>query len=172
MRAWTSPRTPNARGNLTDVSYAEQPNPAVEYIGFAWKGFRDIAKFSGRSRRTEFIAYYVMTSIMLGLLSMPVDRSSVWSLLPLVNLPPLIAMSARRAQDFGMTGWPIALATTALVLFLTVNAITRFERQAYFTEPTVPETVVSLIGLLGILALMLVPGTPSPNRFGENPRYG
>ena len=58
----------------------------------------------------------------------------------LLFLLPLLAVGARRLHDIGMTGWWLLLA------------------------------LAIIIGWIPLLTMLLLPGTPGPNRYGPAPR--
>ena len=135
---------------------------------------RRYADFQGRSRRKEywmFVLLNVIVYIILGVLAFgvfgsaesfaqidPEDTAAAYSLFFsgggllfvvwwVAVLVPTIAVGVRRLHDRNMSGW----------WYLGL-------------------TVASMIPLVGALAgialfvLMLLPGTPGPNRFGADPK--
>ncbi|AKM07845.1 DUF805 domain-containing protein [Pelagerythrobacter marensis] len=129
--------------------------------------------FSGRSRRMEFWMFTLLNVIVVAAIMALVfgfgspERSSfdspagstvVYSgllsgiglLLPLwwlATVIPNVAVNVRRLHDRDMSGW--------WFLGLVVVGIIPF---------------IGLIASIAYLVLMLLPGTPGPNRFGEDPK--
>ena len=129
------------------------------------------ADFSGRSRRMEYwmfalftlIVYVVLAALMfaggfdLGSLENDTMADQVgpvfWlgagllALFGLAILIPSIAVNVRRLHDRDMSGW----------WYL-----------GFIVLANVP--LVGILVAVGYLVLMFLPGTPGPNRFGEDPK--
>lgn len=112
-----------------------------------WHPLRDFARFRGRARRKEF--WIVLAVILSGTMALgPVGRIlgagdfrlvllAVWGAMTIL---PLLSATARRMQDYDLSGWWMVLA------------------------------LVPGIGLLFVLWVALLKGTDGPNRFGPDPR--
>lgn len=130
------------------------------------------AEFSGRSRRMEYwmfallnviIAFAVLALIMTGGFSMAQFGAGgmepaafgpiVWLGFALLGLwwlaiiIPSIAVTVRRLHDRDMSGW----------WYL-----------GFFIAGFIP--FINFISGIAFLVLMLLPGTPGPNRFGPDPK--
>ncbi len=129
------------------------------------------ADFSGRSRRMEYWMFFLFTVIVyiiLGALMFAggFDLSSLESetmpdtpgpifwlgagllgLFALGILIPSIAVNVRRLHDRDMSGW----------WYL-----------GFIVLSNVP--LIGLLVVVGYFVLMFLPGTPGPNRFGEDPK--
>lgn len=135
---------------------------------------RRYAEFSGRSRRLEFwmfglfnlIVYAALFAIAIGMgwsltsvmeagrgnplalysafFSGPGLIMAVWWLVVLV---PTIAVTVRRFHDRDMSGW-------WYLGFIVANFI----------------PVVNFVSGIALLVIMLMAGTPGPNRFGADPK--
>jgi len=135
--------------------------------------FKRYAEFSGRSRRMEYwsfillniIVYIVLGGIMvaggfnLAALSNPAAMSTegpgtlfyigggLLGLYALAILIPSIAVVVRRLHDRDMSGWwYLGVVVASMIPF------------------------VGFIAGIAFLVLMLLPGTPGPNRFGPDPK--
>lgn len=143
----------------------------MEYMFLPFKRYFD---FSGRSRRMEFwmfmlliiIVYAVLAVIVFGtgsaarnLATMdPADTMGIYGVLFsgmgilfaiwwLVTIIPTIAVSVRRFHDRDMSGW--------WYLGVIVGSLLPF---------------IGVLISLAYLVFMALPGTPGPNRFGEDPK--
>jgi uncharacterized membrane protein YhaH (DUF805 family) len=137
------------------------------------------ADFSGRSRRTEVIYYWIAAALAGVIVGFPLTSAlsfgeaiKVNEALRLVFLVPMFALFARRLHDQDRTGWwalllPISIALSIPDLLAWASAdpqIIMAERGPWW---------LALIGVLiglAILVLFLLPGTEGPNRFGNDPR--
>jgi len=136
--------------------------------------FKRYADFKGRSRRKEFwsfallnlIVYAVLFAIVMGTGASMASLASadpnnpfaiyaslfsgtgiilaIWWLAVLV---PTIAVTVRRLHDRDMSGW----------WYL-----------GFFIAAFIP--IVGFVSGIALLVLMLLPGTPGPNRFGPDPK--
>ncbi|MET1753945.1 DUF805 domain-containing protein [Novosphingobium sp. RD2P27] len=136
--------------------------------------FRRYAEFSGRSRRMEFwaftllnvIVYAIITAIVLGTTGTLATFGDVGSagytgmmslffggagllyvIWWLATVIPTIAVTIRRLHDRNMSGW----------WYL-----------GFIVAGFIP--LLNLIGSIALLVIMLLPGTPGPNRHGPDPK--
>ncbi|MBE5074144.1 DUF805 domain-containing protein [Erythrobacteraceae bacterium E2-1 Yellow Sea] len=141
----------------------------MEYMFLPFKRYFD---FSGRSRRMEYwmftllniIVVMVLVFIVLGtggfasgldpaagdaavLASMFSGVGILIGLWVLAVLIPSIAVTVRRLHDRDMSGW----------WYL-----------AFIVGGMIP--YIGFIASIALLVLMVLPGTPGPNRFGEDPK--
>jgi uncharacterized membrane protein YhaH (DUF805 family) len=136
--------------------------------------FRRYADFRGRSRRMEFwafglfnvIVYAVLAVIVIaftgsmgafseagangysGLLSIVFGGAGLLFLLWwLATIIPTVAVTVRRLHDRDMSGWwYLGMIVLSLI------------------------PLVGFIASIAFLVIMFLPGTPGPNRFGEDPK--
>lgn len=141
----------------------------MEYMFLPFKRYFD---FSGRSRRMEYwmftllniIVVMVLVFIVLGtggfasgldpaagdaavLASMFSGVGILIGLWVLAVLIPSIAVTVRRLHDRDMSGW----------WYL-----------AFIVGGMIP--YIGFVASIALLVLMVLPGTPGPNRFGEDPK--
>ena len=130
------------------------------------------AEFSGRSRRKEFWMFMLLqlivacvlviltfvtggslaalegseaaSAVAAGSLSFTYILFGIWLLAVII---PSIALNVRRLHDRDMSGW----------WYL-----------GYIVASFVP--VVNLIAFVAYVVVMVLPGTPGPNRYGEDPK--
>jgi uncharacterized membrane protein YhaH (DUF805 family) len=144
----------------------------VSPLDWAFLPFQRFFDFSGRSARSEYWWFYLLTvvlSIIGTLIDGVVDPESEMSvgvagmLLGLVTLVPWLSVSVRRLHDLNKSGWNLLRPFVGLVVFIGLGVF---------------GSVGMLLGglfFLGtciwLLVLMCLPGTPGPNPYGEHP-YG
>lgn len=135
--------------------------------------FKRYAEFAGRSRRKEFWAFAllnVLVYIAIGIIAAATGTSvtnmatgpnnfyamysvffsgfgvlfSVWWLAVVI---PSIAVSVRRLHDCNLSGW----------WYL-----------GFVVASFIP--LLNFIALIAFFVIMLLPGTPAPNRYGSDPK--
>lgn len=132
------------------------------------------AEFTGRSRRMEYWMFALLNVIVFGAVMIlmfaaggaqdamtavdPADPLAIYgwmfsgmgmvlALWWLATLIPNIALNVRRLHDRDMSGW----------WYL-----------GFIVASFIP--IVNIIAGIAYLVLMVLPGTPGPNRFGEDPK--
>jgi uncharacterized membrane protein YhaH (DUF805 family) len=136
--------------------------------------------FSGRSRRTEVIYYWITAYFLSLILGFAISAFS--SLNSLFAVPaargfvsaPMFALLVRRLHDQDRSGWwalllplDIALALPDMMRWLSSGP---GELMAYLQSGPHPiQWLQQAIWLATIVAFML-DGTEGPNRYGEDPR--
>jgi uncharacterized membrane protein YhaH (DUF805 family) len=137
-----------------------------------------VADFSGRSRRTEVIYYWIATTLVGVVFYFAV--STVASLkasllfanaLQLVLLVPMFALFARRLHDQDRSGWwGLLLPLSVLLGIPDVVAELRGDMAEIIAAKTTPVGLAAgLCGLI-VFVLCLLPGTQGANRYGQDPR--
>ncbi len=114
------------------------------------KVLRDYGVFSGRARRREywtFVLFNIIISFALGLIDVVTGLNKLTNgngffsaLYSLAILVPAIAVSIRRLQDTGRSGWFILLA------------------------------FIPCVGQIVLLVFMLGDSQPGDNEYGPNPK--
>jgi uncharacterized membrane protein YhaH (DUF805 family) len=137
--------------------------------------FRRCFDYSGRSRRREYWTYALLTFVILAVVGAIEDEltyvysrredSPLSGILVLGLMVPGLAVSVRRLHDSDRAGWWLALPM-APVLFWAIALIAGFGSDSLFK----PVLVAMILSPLVVLALMCVPGTRGPNRFGPDPK--
>jgi len=140
------------------------------------RSVRDASTFSGRSRRSDLVCYYVISGVVgqcLESLFFPRQMNEQglveyhwghWLLIALI-LIPMPALIVRRFHDQGRSGW---WAILAMLGWAGVAAMSHI----FPSGLAVWLTLVILAAILILLVLMLGPGTAGANRFGPDPRLG
>lgn len=138
-------------------------------------GFTD---FSGRSRRTEVI-YYWIASILLGVtlqFAMTTAASIETSLLfgetlQLVLMVPMFALFVRRLHDQGRSGWwGILLPLSLLLNIPALEAEIHGDLAEIIAQKITPLGISAGICGLAVFVLCLLPETERANRDGPDPR--
>jgi uncharacterized membrane protein YhaH (DUF805 family) len=136
--------------------------------------FRRCFDYSGRSRRMEYWSYTLLAFLMLTLVTFAENRlghpwtgqtGPVRGLIFLGLAIPGLAVSVRRLHDTDRVGWWTAMPVAPILLLMVAIA-------GRFTFPALLRIVMAatLLGSFALLALMCVPGTSGPNRFGPDPK--
>ena len=112
----------------------------------------DLFRFSGRRNRKSYVLYalvlMVLMAVVMSVLAMmvgPDDTTLPVVIGGLVIIPVVIsawAVGSQRCRDFGWSGWAILLS------------------------------LVPLVGGIFAIAILFIPGTPGPNRYGPDPIGG
>ena len=136
--------------------------------------FRRYAEFSGRSRRIEFwifallnvVVYTVITAIMMG------SGLSVAALEDAGNAGPM-AMVPMLFGGFGVLAFIWWLVTLVPGIAVTVRRLHDRDLSGWWYLGFVVLSLVPVIGVIASIAMLVVlllPGTPGPNRFGLDPK--
>ncbi len=114
--------------------------------------FSDLFALSGRRNRKSYFLYSLLVWIALAIvwgvaIGMTGDDSgggaiAVASILSIAVVVSVWVVGAQRCRDFGWTGWSILI------------------------------TLIPFIGWLFPFAMLFVPGTAGPNRYGADPLAG
>ncbi len=137
-----------------------------------------VAHFSGRSRRTEVIYYWIASALVGAAFHLavtivaPFETSLLFgNALQLALLAPMFALFVRRLHDQDTSGW--------WGLLLPLSVLPSLPRMVTEARGDVAEIIAPNITLEGVAAgfcalavfvLCLLPGTVGPNRYGPDPR--
>ncbi|MEA3035860.1 MAG: hypothetical protein QOH04_1625 [Sphingomonadales bacterium] len=150
----------------------------------ALRPLRHYADFSGRSRRSELIAFVIllwlvnyvlvmalMAAALGGHDSLSFETLASWAL-NLALACPVAALAVRRLHDSGRSGWwaLLALPGTALSLWQDFQLL-RDGPAILFIETPLWERLAFATPSLILLVMLLWKDDPEPNRYGPNPRY-
>jgi uncharacterized membrane protein YhaH (DUF805 family) len=145
----------------------------------ALRPLRHYADFSGRSRRSDVIAFYIVYAALGFVVSFAAigfgQTTQVGSslLFDLAFLCPSLALFVRRLHDSGRSGWWSAVTGPAIVLSFWQTVETLREPIDWAGRAPGPSLAAVVIGLSNVAVLVLIfwNDDPQPNRFGPNPRY-
>jgi len=132
---------------------------------------RRYAEFSGRSRRKEYWMFALLIAIVYAVCG-ALTLSAIWSAVVAGATVPWGDLNA-----FGWMGLTVVVVFT-LAIFIPGIAVTvrRFHDRDmsgwWYLGFVIAGQVPKIGGLfsLGMLVLMALPGTPGPNRFGNDPK--
>lgn len=137
-----------------------------------------LGDFSGRSRRTEVI-YYWIAAILIGVtvefaVSMLVSFEAslvIGDALQLLIAIPTFALFVRRLHDQNRSGWWGLLLPLSILLAIP-KFVTEFrgDPNALIAQKVSAASIASGIIGIAILILYLLPGTDGPNDYGPDPR--
>ncbi|KQX18660.1 hypothetical protein ASD39_18820 [Sphingomonas sp. Root50] len=156
-------------------------NNKTEYIALLGRTLAKSLDFSGRSRRTEVVYYWIATALLSTVFAfiistlLPLVAALVINqILKLTFALPFFALLVRRLHDQDRPGW-WALMLPA-ILSLDILATIRFILVIYGagseadTDPSPIELWIGLPLVFTALVLTFLPGTIGLNRFGPDPR--
>lgn len=134
---------------------------------------------AGRANRTELGSYVACAAVILLAVSFiaalfapyPV-RARVSDALTLALAAPVPALLIRRAHDQGRSGWLAALALIGATLWIARSSIAAtmgLEARIAFDKQAWPLDWLATIANISVIAFVVLPGTPGPNRFGPAP---
>jgi uncharacterized membrane protein YhaH (DUF805 family) len=137
-----------------------------------------VADFSGRSRRTELLYYFIACALIGAVfhfaMSMTVSFDMAVRLgnaLSLLFMVPVFALFVRRLHDQGRSGWWGLLQPLMLLLSVPrLIAELRGDLAAIIAQRFTPIGILSGIVGLAILILYFLPGSDGANRYGPDPR--
>ena len=139
---------------------------------------RGVTDFSGRSRRTEIIYYWIMCALIGVVIGFVLVTGAPFETiisfdtgLRALFTIPMFALFVRRLHDQDRSGWwglilPLAFLSTVPRVLMEAHGDVQ-EIIAYKTTPT---ALLSDVLWLATLVLCFLPGTNGPNRFGPDPR--
>ncbi len=152
----------------------------------AFKPFRDMFVFSGRSRRTEVLAFGILGMFANLVTIKLVDGGNaflaIWAVWSLLWTFPWIALLVRRLHDQGrpaIWAWVLAAAFALLMAatpFLPQSADSSYHVTifAWVFHPVGPFAIIhgvaTAIIALTLFAFCLAEGDPGTNRYGPDPR--
>ena len=119
-------------------------------MNYYLKVLQQYGDFNGRARRTEYWIYYIINSIIGGLLffldyllGTTIDSLGLgvlYLVYALFVFIPGVAVAVRRLHDVGKSGWMLLIA------------------------------LIPLIGAIWLLVLFLTDSNPGKNKYGPNPK--
>ena len=150
------------------------------------KPFRDMFVFSGRSRRTEVLAFAIL-GMLANLVTIQLqDGGPGWAVIragwSLLWGFPWIALLVRRLHDQGRSAlWAWALIATFAALLASAPLLPqsasggyRVSLLAWSFHPTGPlaiiHSIVAVAAMVCLFVLCVAPEQPGTNRYGPNPR--
>lgn len=134
--------------------------------------------FSGRSRRTEVLYYWIACALISVVFNFIVETFAPFRAallfryaLGFVLWTPQFALFARRLHDQGRSGWFGVLQPVFLMLSIPTWISELPGKNAEIVgQQLTPTEIAGSICMLAVLILYLLPGTEGSNRYGPDPR--
>lgn len=141
-------------------------------IGALKSGFAKYADFNGRASRSEFWWWAIIIVSGKFILSF---NDYVYVIYCLIVFIPTISVNVRRFHDIDKTGSFVFLSIIPTFTKTSFNPDFEFIVEQLKSSPLIGFcmfifTVSVVAVLLGVVILLCRPGTPGPNRFGEDPK--
>lgn len=121
-------------------------------------------QFTGRMRRSTWWVLYFLSTAMSYFLAAAIEQVPVLALGLVPILWAFLGSTVQRLHDFGRSGWFLAAPFLISAAFVVANLV---------LDPAIPDAVnlgISLVIVVIWLAIALLPGDASENRYGANPR--
>ena len=137
-----------------------------------------LANFSGRSRRTEVLYYWIASALVGATLKFVVStvvtfETSLFfdNALQLVLIVPMFALYVRRLHDQGKSGWWGFLLPLSLLLSIPgVVSEFRGDGTPMIAQKATPMNITAGLCGLALIVLCLLRGTEGANSYGLDPR--
>ena len=155
--------------------------PMVEFIPAIRLAFRNYFKFSGRSRRSEYWWFFLLTQIVSIIGNIPIVGWIIGIIGGLAVIIPGISITTRRLHDIGRSGWWqlgywIVTIVVWIVLIGTLAAgfaVLENERP-WFAGLLFLLTTASSIGAIALIVVWVIwlvrKSDSGPNKYGPDPR--
>jgi uncharacterized membrane protein YhaH (DUF805 family) len=137
-----------------------------------------VTDFSGRSRRTEVIYYWIATALLAVVANFAVGTAVSFqtsllfgNALQLVLMVPMFALFVRRLHDQDRSGW-FGLLLPFSVLLSIPRVLTELHGDVaeIIAQKTTPTGIAAGLCALAVFVLCLLPGSSGANRYGPDPR--
>lgn len=120
-------------------------------------------KFRGRASRSEYwwfllFIFLVDMGLVVLIRLLPEVGVIINFAIGLILLPPNIGVTVRRLHDRNLSGWWLLIPLLMLFLWLATGG-----------KGSELSNILSFFMGVGFLIILLLPGTPGPNRFGPSP---
>lgn len=149
QQGWQSSPNQNQQQAWSNPPGAQLGGESLSPIGYIQKCLRLYVDGKGRARRAEY-GWFVVFCFVVGLVAAIVDLAMsggnpyatpiVVLIAGLALIAPSVSAAARRAHDFGQSGWFAVLIC------------------------------IPYIGWIAALAFIFIPGQPGPNQYGPDPK--
>jgi len=155
--------------------------PMVEFIPAIRLAFRNYFKFSGRSRRSEYWWFFLLTQVLSIIGNIPIVGWIIGIIGGLAVIIPGISITTRRLHDIGRSGWwqlgywvvTIVVWIVLIGAFAAGFAVLENERYWFAGLLFLLSTAASIgaIALIAVWVIWLVrKGDLGPNKYGPDPR--
>ena len=165
----------------TDAQVDSAQLPMVEFIPAIRLAFRNYFKFDGRSRRSEYWWFILLTHILSIIGNIPIIGWIIGIIGGLAVIIPGISITTRRLHDIGRSGWwqlvywvvTIVVWIVLISAFVAGFAVLENERHWFAGLLFLLSTAASIgaIALIAVWVIWLVrKGDLGPNKYGPDPR--
>lgn len=129
--------------------------------------------FNGRSRRREYWMFALLNVIVLGVLMLLAVLAGV----PVAALGDAAAVAGTIGMGLSavigllVLAWVLAIIIPSIAV--TIRRLHDRDLSGWWYLGAIVASMIPIIGLLAsiaLLVLLLLPGTPGPNRFGPDPK--
>ena len=134
---------------------------------------KNFFSFSGRANRKEFIIFQINYFCLNIIIFIPLylGFSSFVTFISLILFIPDLAITIRRLHDFNVSGWAYFFLNCIFCIII----ICLMVKDGSIKKETQMSRVTSIFSystvILQYLILLLLKGTPGPNRYGQPPEY-
>lgn len=143
-------------------------------LDYMFMPFRKYAQFTGRSRRMEFWSFGLFNLIVYAILGgILIGTGASLSSLAQPGGNPASALVGLFFSGFGLLFGLYWLATIIPTIAVTVRRLHDRDMSGWWYLGFIVLSFIPLVGFIvsiAFLVIMFLPGTPGPNRFGEDPK--
>ena len=155
--------------------------PMVEFIPAIRLAFRNYFTFSGRSRRSEYWWFFLLTQIVSIIGNIPIVGWIIGIIGGLAVIIPGISITTRRLHDIGRSGWwqlgywvvTIVVWIVLIGAFAAGFAVLEDERP-WFAGLLFLLTTAASVGAIALIIVWVIwlvrKGDSGPNKYGSDPR--
>ena len=155
--------------------------PMVEFIPAIRLAFRNYFKFSGRSRRSEYWWFFLLTQILSIIGNIPIVGWIIGIIGGLAVIIPGISITTRRLHDIGRSGWwqlgyvvvTIVVWIVLIGAFVAGFAVLEDERP-WFAGLLFLLTTTASVGAIALIVVWVIwfvrKGDEGQNKYGPDPR--
>jgi uncharacterized membrane protein YhaH (DUF805 family) len=157
------------------VAYRDATGDNAQLLKRTITGLTD---FTGRSRRTEVVYYWIASALVSVVLNFAVSTAVSFSAsmlfestLQILLAIPLFALVVRRLHDQDRSGWWGLLLPMSILLSIPL-ALERIRGNlaGIVAQQTTPVSIAAGLCGIAVFVFCLLPGTHGANRYGSDPR--
>ncbi len=173
--------TPLGMPVAMDAQVDSAQPPMVDFIPAIRLAFRNYFNFNGRSRRSEYWWFFLLTQILSIIGNIPIVGWIIGIIGGLAVIIPAIAVATRRLHDIGRSGWwqlgywvvTIVVWIVLIGAFVAGFAVLEDER-LWFAGFLFLLTTAASVGAIALIVMWVIwlvrKGDSGPNKYGPDPR--